>query len=402
MDLSPQQLAAMKAVEVWAKNFNSPQVFRLFGYAGTGKTTIANAVIENLGWRALYAAFTGKAASVMRKNGCVGATTIHSLIYRPVGNSTERIVELKRQLEEAKKTNDVRKIEVLNRDIYDANKDARQPNFVLRDQSPLDMADILVVDEASMVDERMGKDLESFGCRILVLGDPAQLPPIRGAGYFVNDRPDAMLTEIHRQAADNPILMLATLARQGKPLPKGTWGDTKVVSKLDEADALGASQLLVGMNKTRIAINQRMRTLLGRFGTYPLAGERLISLRNNHEMGLLNGSMWVCSEDAVEAEDDKFALSLTSEDDPETVLKVVSHGFPYRGEEGNMAPWELNEAHEFYYGYAITVHKSQGSQWERVLLMDEWTRSETRQKWLYTGITRAQSSLIVYRGNNAR
>lgn len=400
MKLSEQQLAAMKAVEVWAKTHNGPQVFRLFGYAGTGKTTITRHVIENLGWNALYAAFTGKAASVMRKNGCYGATTIHSLIYKPVGSSTERSIELKRQLEEAKKTNDVPKIKVLERRLSEANREANQPNFVLRDSSPLADADILVIDEASMVDERMGKDLESFGCRILVLGDPGQLPPIKGQGYFVNDQPDIMLTEIHRQAADNPILMLATLARQGKQLPKGTWGDTKVVTKLDASDALGANQLLVGMNKTRIEINQRMRQLLGHTGVYPVAGERLISLRNNHELGLLNGSMWVCSEDALDIGDDHYSLSLASEDDPNNTLAVVSHGFPYRGIAADMPPWELNEAHEFYYGYAVTVHKSQGSQWERVLLMDEWTRTETRRKWLYTGITRAQSSLIVYASNN--
>src|SRR6188508_3047527 len=81
---SPEQDAALKAVADWLKikpGSRAP-VFRLFGYAGTGKTTLARHIAEGVDGKVLFAAFTGKAAQVMRNKGCAGASTIHSLIYR--------------------------------------------------------------------------------------------------------------------------------------------------------------------------------------------------------------------------------------------------------------------------------------------------------------------------------
>jgi exodeoxyribonuclease-5 len=83
---TPHQDAALNAVAAWLKagpgRGATPQVFRLFGYAGTGKTTLARHLAEGVDGEVLYAAFTGKAALVMRSKGCAGATTIHGLIYR--------------------------------------------------------------------------------------------------------------------------------------------------------------------------------------------------------------------------------------------------------------------------------------------------------------------------------
>src|SRR5450759_498092 len=80
---TPHQDDALKAVADWLKakpgTGNTPQVFRLFGYAGTGKTTLANHIAEDVDGEVKFAAFTGKAASVMRGKGCRGASTIHSL-----------------------------------------------------------------------------------------------------------------------------------------------------------------------------------------------------------------------------------------------------------------------------------------------------------------------------------
>src|SRR5690606_12714869 len=119
--------------------------------------------------------------------------------------------------------------------------------------SPLEGAGLVIIDECSMVDEQMGKDLESFGVKILVLGDPFQLPPVKGQGYFTDAQPDFLLTEIHRQAADNPIIRLATDVRSAGRLRYGSYGDSVVKhrSQLSPEELREATQVLVGRNATR-------------------------------------------------------------------------------------------------------------------------------------------------------
>ena len=155
MDFSPQQDDALKAVARWLKD-GRPQIFRLFGYAGTGKTTLARYFAEHVDGQVQFAAFTGKAAQVLRSKGATNARTIHSLIYRPRGE--EAVAD------EA------------------TGKTSMSPTFALNRQSPVARAKLIIVDECSMVDEQLGRDLLSFGTPILVLGDPAQLPrtvPVR-------------------------------------------------------------------------------------------------------------------------------------------------------------------------------------------------------------------------------
>ena len=237
MEFSPQQDDALKAVAAWLKS-GRPQVFRLFGYAGTGKTTLARYFAENVDGQVQFAAFTGKAAQVLRSKGATNARTIHSLIYRPKG-------------EEA---------------ISDetTGKTSMSPTFSLNRQSPVARAKLIVVDECSMVDEQLGRDLLSFGTPILVLGDPAQLPPISGGGFFTEHEPDFLLTEIHRQARDNPILRLALDVREGREFMRGDYGTAQVIGR-DEVNqdlVLAADQVLVGTNRTRKRYNSRLRELI--------------------------------------------------------------------------------------------------------------------------------------------
>ena len=210
---TPHQDAALKAVGDWldarpGKN-GTPPVFRLFGYAGTGKTTLARHIADGVDGEVKYAAFTGKAALVMRNKGCDGASTIHSLIYRARESGEE------------------------------------QPNFELWDDAPASKARLIVIDECSMVDADLGRDLMSFDCPLLVLGDPAQLPPIQGGGFFTNDAPDAMLTEVHRQAQDDPIVRMSMAVREGRPLEAGQFGESEVVRRdsLDQLAALNQHRL---------------------------------------------------------------------------------------------------------------------------------------------------------------
>src|SRR5262249_60485852 len=161
-----QQAAALKAVAQWHRT-GAKQVFRLYGYAGTGKTTLATHFAAGIGGTVAFAAFTGKAAHVMRNKGCSNATTIHGLIYR---------------LEKA--------------------DEKGKPIFILNPDSHARRTRLIVIDEASMVNATIGRDLLGFRVPIVVIGDPAQLPPVEGAGFFTTGEPDFMLTEIHRQARD--------------------------------------------------------------------------------------------------------------------------------------------------------------------------------------------------------
>src|SRR5207248_2501008 len=149
-----------------------------------------------------------------------------------------------------------------------------------------------------LVDAELGGDLLSFGAPLLVLGDPAQLPPIQGGGFFTAAEPDAMLTEVHRQACDDPIVHLSMQVRAGNRLAAGRYGRTEVVTRenFDPQRAIETDQILVGRNATRRAYNIRMRERRGFSEALPLAGDKLVCLRNNRRKGLFNGSLWLVEE----------------------------------------------------------------------------------------------------------
>src|SRR4029079_16855006 len=143
-------------------------------------------------------------------------------------------------------------------------------------------------------------DLKSFGVPLLVLGDPAQLPPISGGGFFTEAEPDVMLTEVHRQARDNPIIRLSMEVREGMRLSPGDLDEsgTQVVARddLDPQRVIGADQVLVGRNNTRRAYNARMREHRGFTDALPMAGDKLVCLRNNRRKGLFNGGLWLVKQ----------------------------------------------------------------------------------------------------------
>ena len=128
-----------------------------------------------------------------------------------------------------------------------------------------------------MVDAELGRDLMSFDCPLLVLGDPAQLPPIQGGGFFTDAEPDAMLTEVHRQAQDDPIVRMSMDIREGRELEIGRHGESEVVSRkeLDPDRVMSADQVLVGRNNTRRAYNMRVRQRLNIEDPLPVAGDKL-------------------------------------------------------------------------------------------------------------------------------
>src|SRR3982075_3309349 len=288
---TPHQDSALKAVADWLKakpgKNGTPPVFRLFGYAGTGKTTLARHIADGVDGEVKFAAFTGKAALVMRNKGCDNASTIHSLIYRARESGVE------------------------------------QPSFELWDDAPASKAKLIVIDECSMVDAELGRDLLSFGVPVLVLGDPAQLPPIQGGGFFTDAGPDAMLTEVHRQAADDPIIHLSMAVREGRRLEPGTYGDSQVVRKADlfPDRVLAADQVLVGRNATRRSYNARLRERRGFTDPLPQADDKLVCLRNNRRKGLFNGGRWGVKQRST-ARAAALGLRLQPDEDVGRVVKV--------------------------------------------------------------------------------
>lgn len=368
---SPQQDEALKAAAAWLKDVGADggrrrlnqQIFRLFGYAGTGKTLLARHLAEHVDGEVAFAAFTGKAASMLRRRGADGATTIHSLIYRPRGGEED------------------------------------EPSFVINRDSAAATARLIIIDECSMVDEDLGRDLLSFGVPVLVLGDPAQLPPVKGGGFFTDHEPDIMLTEVHRQARDNPIIEMSMRIRDGEGLGRGQYGESRVIGRkeLKAEDALSADQVLVGRNASRRAYNTRMRQLIGRWDWRPAAGDKLVCLRNNRKKGLLNGGLWIVKEVGTPKRN-LFSLRLAPEEKPDGKAVAVSVPPQYFDPEaeGSGLSGASRAGDAFDYGYALTVHKAQGSQWEDVLLLDEsFAFPEYRARWLYTGLTRAERRVTV-------
>ncbi len=325
---------------------------------------------EGLDGEVAFGAFTGKAAHVLRQKGCADASTIHSLIYRPKGTKKD-----------------------------DEDED-ESPQFAINRDSPAAKVDLIIIDECSMVDEELGRDLLSFGKKVLVLGDPAQLPPVRGGGFFTEAEPDIMLTEVHRQAKDNPIVRMSMDIRDGEELDFGQYGDSAVISRreIDKERILASDQVLVGTNKTRRLYNGRIRDLKGFTTQMPSVGDKLVCLRNDKTKGLLNGGLWEVSR-LRPPRGNTLRFDVISEDDfSKKAVKVKV--LPAMFEEGSeQLPYAIRRrADEFDYGYALTVHKSQGSQWDDVVLFDEsWAFREHKTRWLYTAVTRAAKKITVVR-----
>jgi exodeoxyribonuclease V len=401
---SPQQDAALKAFQRWFSGNPRGEFFRLFGPAGTGKTFIAKGLAEAVGGRVLFGAYTGKAALVLNRKGCPGASTIHSLLYNPKAKSQMRINELRAQIEEEQ---DPEKLDPLKKELAEENARQSKPSFSLNPDSPIKDCDLLIVDECSMIDRYVGHDLMTFGTPILALGDPFQLPPVKGSGFFPQDNPNVMLTDVHRTALDSPVLRLATQVRNGQELRLGEYGESRVCRRKDlpRGSGLAHDQTLVGTNATRRAANRAMRAQLGFTGDFPQGprneggkGDRLVCRRNNKENGLINGMLF----NVIEADDDGESVNMTIEaDDGSFVREVSAHREYFLGLD--VPHWGRRDKDEFDFGYALTAHNAQGSEWPSVMVADQ---SEVfrrdRNKWLYTAITRASNRVTVIKNYNDR
>ena len=356
LELSPQQGEAIDRIEDWYARSNK-QVFYLAGLGGTGKTTLVvalQAVLDNV----QYCSLTGKAASVLRARGAKNACTLHSLLYGAP---------------------EVRKHK------------GREELVWYRREGKL-LVDLIVADECSMIDHKLGRDLLATGVKILVTGDPVQLPPVLGEPFF--NKPDFTLTEIHRQAANSQPLKLATAIRTGE----------RIKPRRFNLDALLDHDIVIAaLNRTRRNINQLMRRSFGITDEYPVVGERIVGLRNNSATGILNGTLWTI--EALTRDDLRLNVDLV--DDIGNVAQVEAHadGFLLRQLDLNEREYEGLDLFDF--GYCLTCHKAQGSEWDSVVVIDETdspgfamitgnlSQSEFRTRWLYTAVTRAKSRVSL-------
>lgn len=418
ISLSDKQAQALRKARGWLKNdTEAQQVFSMAGYAGVGKSTVVRYLVDDFGLDdgdVVYGTFTGKAAFVLRRKG-VPCRTIHSLIYT-VHQASEiemaRVREELEALEEAAVT--LPHAERVAADIEIAQlrhklREMRLPKFGLNEESEIRDAKLVVLDEVSMVGDEMAADVLSFGRPVLVLGDPGQLPPIKGEGAFHRREPDVMLTEIHRQAAESAVIRLATMARQGEPIPYGQHDEfvwKMPAQGVPAEQLLRGGQVICGMNRTRFNLNNAMRRA-GGFTESPLPtgpGEKIICLKNRNDLGLLNG-MFIELSEIIPGDETTFLAAIVTEDgEPigkDLVLPIYAGHFldhqrfdPQRDDRD----WRIKRRTvEATFGWTITCHKAQGSSWPNVIVIDDkWGRSrEDRNRWLYTALTRAESGLVI-------
>ena len=392
MELTKKQEEGLKiAVE---RHRNNEKYTVIAGYAGTGKSTLVKFIIEALDVepsRVCYATFTGKAAEVLRKKGNKNACTMHRLLYdhvpKPGGG------------------------------------------FFRKAKQKIDY-DIVVIDEVSMAPKAMMDLLFAHKVYVICLGDPFQIPPInKDEDNHLLDNPHIFLDEIMRQAADNEIIRLSMDIRNMKPLQIYDGTNVRIVdrSKFEAGMLTWADQVLVATNKTRIAYNTQIRKMLGK-GTYPEDGDKIVCLRNYWDDlseggdALVNGTIGY-----IQMPEDhliKFPPYAHT-----SVPSVMALQADFITDEGDIFPcvdfdktmilsgepcldWRDSYAlgklatrigdivpRQAAYGYAITGHKAQGSEWEKVLVVEENFPFDKKEhaRWLYTCATRASDKLVLVR-----
>jgi exodeoxyribonuclease-5 len=274
---------------------------------------------------------------------------------------------------------------------------------------------VIVIDEGSMVNAELWKHLMSYGIPIIAIGDHGQLPPIGKQNFNLMEDPDQILEEIHRQALDNPIIKLSMMARNGQYIKPGNYGHAAKFTAYDSKRFLSMLKVdpdticLCGINKTRVRINEMLRENHGFTRKQPYPDEKVICLKNNRELGIMNGMTGYIRKLVVTSDN---TYELTVDVDGGYRIRTITYANIFGKVKYDTAFEDANHpkvrrvlrehkqkyADLFDYGYCISVHKSQGSEWERVVLFDErnyYQSDDDYARWLYTGITRARNKLLI-------
>lgn len=493
-DLSSDQRAAYDSIVRWMSS-GAGGVLTLGGYAGSGKSTLVSLVAEQTDLPA-FCAYTGKASSVLkRKLAAAGVQTvgtqkknpsgessedsrpycgtIHSLIYRPCSCREPQVIEIQKPCPE--KNCPAETVWLTGEDggrsactrghsglvktfkAFEALKPAKK--FIYAQKGPdgtcllcgdkgwlrRDILDryygLIIVDEASMVDDTMLRDLKSYNVPILAVGDHGQLPPVGGVGSLMKS-PQLRLEKIHRQAEGNPIIALSKFIRENGGLPETIEGDAVTFGRLKMVESLieerygdASPERLIEMglvcytNRRRNGLNTMVRRARGtaRNGReLPQAGEHVVCLRNEKGVAgappIYNGMRGRLTSDAEWKQIKNSRTEVISESE---VHLVGSIEFPEDGIEARRyemlaqqfsrektfgTPEELAKEtgiHSFSmagslfdFGYAMTAHKMQGSQVDDLVVCSERpgpVDNESWKRWLYTACTRSAKRLTVLR-----
>ena len=247
---------------------------------------------------------------------------------------------------------------------------------------------IVLLDEVSMINEEIAKDIRSTGAVIIGCGDPGQLPPVKGNPFF--NRADITLQTIHRQALNSPIIRQAhNMRAYGYYTADGD--NFQVVNHVPREEILLADVILTWKNDTRHQLNALKRAHLNIERSPPLATEPVMCLMNNRELGMFNGATYELAEDYV-----PFSNTIYVNVDG---VKVEVYNTFFEGVDDQNRRFN-RQTTPFCYGYATTVHKAQGSEYKNVILADEYAMRDGYREWAYTAITRAADRILVQRGHN--
>lgn len=393
IELNTEQVYALYDLQDWW-NKRDKQVFEISGAAGTGKTTLVRYLIDSIKLsldEVLFVAFMGKAASQLSRHG-LPAKTIHSAIYDyvqvPARDENGRLI------------------------ILDNGKYKMIGKFKLKEKIGKKIK-LIVIDEGSMVNQSTANDLLSFNIPVIVLGDLNQLPPVFGKPVFLQN-PDIILKKIMRQAEGNPIIYLSQEVLKGNKIPYGNFQSTDGwVSRKIKRDDLSdynfktADIILTGTNRLRYNVNNFMREHLKQIKMleYPHIGEKIICRKNNwgrmidKGVFLTNGMTGVVDYISKDTKH-KGTMELDFRPDfTDSVFQNIRFDYDHMYSiPDNEIPEKSNiYVDKFEFAYAITVHSSQGSQWDNVLFLNEKMMRDPydQRRFEYTAITRASKTITI-------
>lgn len=378
IELNEDQLELVRKLKKWYLSYTDKQWFAYTGAAGVGKTTVIRTAIDELGIdRYICCAYVGKAVSVLAQNG-LPAKTIHSLIYDVcwVQQEDENGEPLFREDGRPKM-----KIE-----------------FVLKEELPGN-PQLIVVDEATMVNDELCEKILSFGIKTVFIGDNNQLPPVFGVSSIMMT-PDFWLRKIMRQAEGDPIIWLSQKILNRERIPYGHYGKCTVTPwiQLDRTGYERYGMIMAPINRLRDHINTHVREqLMGFHGEMPVIGDRLICRNNNWTRSVddnlyLTTGMCGMVVDINRSASTQSFLSIDFQPDiannPFVNLRLDRKYITLDAVERK--DYGLSQYEKFEYGYCITVHQAQGSQAYGVLFNDyPLFDADMTKRTRYTAITRA-------------
>lgn len=268
-------------------------------------------------------------------------------------------------------------------------RDLMAEDLPVRKKEPIELMekyDLVMVDESSMVNEVIGKDIMSFGIPTILVGDPFQLPPVKAKPYWHGIKPQSVLTRIERQKGLGAGIPLAgEKLRNGGMISRNESLSMYPRNTLPDEKWTEVDQIICGTHKTRERLCRYVRNKMGHTTAHPQVGEKIVAVFNDKKRGIMNGELYTVKSSELIRGGSVTRMSI--EDPYGRVIEPVD-GWT-KGFAGRSSTDFLDDQFgKFWWGYAITCHQSQGSEWKEIIVCDDWP-GDGHDRWLYTAITRA-------------